>query len=216
MPLPPDYVERVYAGVPGQTDRRLLGRPFEGWSYERIRGQLGEIWYYVHTRRDMPFNTHTLVVTDDDVTGMFTFLRALSDYGCAELPSAEQIGQTWLNMASRAVRSCGGAGWADRLSTPPTCGLSVASAHRQAAPVALNGQIIAEQIGAQIFIDGWAMVAPGDPALAAIGPPGRQLSATTAWPSWRAAARRPGPRPSSSTIPAGCSTAGYRTSARTR
>ena len=30
-----------------------------------------------------------------------------------------------------------------------------------------NGRTIAEQIGAQIFIDGWAMVAPGNPALAA-------------------------------------------------
>jgi hypothetical protein len=26
---------------------------------------------------------------------------------------------------------------------------------------------VAEQIGAQIFIDGWALVAPGDPELAA-------------------------------------------------
>ena len=26
-----------------------------------------------------------------------------------------------------------------------------------------DGQVVAEQIGAQIFIDGWAMVAPGDP-----------------------------------------------------
>ena len=31
----------------------------------------------------------------------------------------------------------------------------------------MNGAIIAEQIRAQIFIDGWAIVAPGDPALAA-------------------------------------------------
>jgi hypothetical protein len=30
-----------------------------------------------------------------------------------------------------------------------------------------NGKTVAEQIGAQIFIDGWAMVAPGNPALAA-------------------------------------------------
>lgn len=29
-----------------------------------------------------------------------------------------------------------------------------------------NGHILAEQIGAQIFIDGWAMVAPGNPDLA--------------------------------------------------
>ena len=33
--------------------------------------------------------------------------------------------------------------------------------------IELNGKVVAEQIGAQIFIDGWAMVAPGDPELAA-------------------------------------------------
>src|SRR5712692_1835415 len=32
--------------------------------------------------------------------------------------------------------------------------------------IAVNGKVVAEQIGAQIFIDGWAMVAPGDPQLA--------------------------------------------------
>jgi hypothetical protein len=37
----------------------------------------------------------------------------------------------------------------------------------QSGSVALNGKVVAEQIGSQIFIDGWAMVAPGDPALAA-------------------------------------------------
>ena len=167
MPLPPDYVERVYAGVLGKLIGVYLGRPFEGWSYERIRSQLGEIWYYVHTRRDMPFNTHTLVVTDDDVTGMFTFLRALSDYGCAELPSAEQIGQTWLNyiIEGRTILWWGGLG----RSTEHTAYLRLKRGISAPASgsVALNGRIIAEQIGAQIFIDGWAMVAPGDPALAA-------------------------------------------------
>src|SRR3712207_7208670 len=33
--------------------------------------------------------------------------------------------------------------------------------------MARNSKVVAEQIGAQIFIDGWAMVAPGDPELAA-------------------------------------------------
>ena len=33
--------------------------------------------------------------------------------------------------------------------------------------ISLNGKIVAEQIGAQIFVDGWAMVAPGDPEFAA-------------------------------------------------
>jgi len=33
--------------------------------------------------------------------------------------------------------------------------------------IELNGQVVAEQIGSQIFIDGWGMVAPGDPEFAA-------------------------------------------------
>ncbi|GIS97246.1 MAG: hypothetical protein CM1200mP24_05300 [Gammaproteobacteria bacterium] len=31
----------------------------------------------------------------------------------------------------------------------------------------MNGKVVSEQIGAQIFIDGWAMVMPGDPERAA-------------------------------------------------
>ncbi|MCW3054767.1 MAG: hypothetical protein JWN14_3937, partial [Chthonomonadales bacterium] len=43
--------------------------------------------------------------------------------------------------------------------------------HGIAAPfsgsIVSNGRVVAEQIGAQIFIDAWGMVAPGDPGLAA-------------------------------------------------
>src|SRR5439155_19805248 len=37
----------------------------------------------------------------------------------------------------------------------------------ESGSITRNGKVVAEQIGAQIFIDGWGMVAPGDPALAA-------------------------------------------------
>ena len=37
----------------------------------------------------------------------------------------------------------------------------------QSGSIELNGKQVAEEIGSQIFIDGWAMVAPGNPALAA-------------------------------------------------
>jgi len=47
MPLPPDYVERVYAGVLGKIIGVYLGRPFEGWTYDQIMAKLGEITYYV-------------------------------------------------------------------------------------------------------------------------------------------------------------------------
>ena len=59
--------------------------------------------------------------------------------------------------------------------------------------IELNGKVVAEQIGSQIFIDGWAMVAPGDPALAADLARRAARSAMTArpstarrcWPPWR-------------------------------
>ena len=76
MPIPPDYEERVYAGVLG----KIIG-VYLGWPYDRIVEELGEIWYYVHQREDVPLRNHRLVVTDDDITGTFTFLRALPDYG---------------------------------------------------------------------------------------------------------------------------------------
>ena len=34
--LSADYEERVYAGVLGKIIGVYLGRPFEGWTYERI------------------------------------------------------------------------------------------------------------------------------------------------------------------------------------
>lgn len=162
MQLPHDYLERVYAGVLGKLIGVYLGRPFEGWSYERIMAELGEITYYVHEKRNVP-----LIVTDDDISGTFTFLRALEDYGYRRDLSPVQIGQTWLNyiIEERTILWWGGLG----NSTEHTAFLRL----KQGVPaplsgsIAHNGKIIAEQIGAQIFIDGWAMVAPGDPEFAA-------------------------------------------------
>jgi len=162
MPLPSDYIDRVYAGVLGKIIGVYLGRPFEGWSYERIMAELGEVWYYVHDKIGVP-----LIVTDDDISGTFTFVRALPDFGSRKDISAEQIGQTWLNylVENRTVLWWGGLG----NSTEHTAYIRLKNgipAPRSGA-IATNGKVVAEQIGAQIFIDGWAMVAPGDPALAA-------------------------------------------------
>ena len=64
-----DYEERVYAGVLGKVIAVYLGRPFEGWRYERIADELGDITYYVNDRVDLPLKNHLLVVTDDDISG---------------------------------------------------------------------------------------------------------------------------------------------------
>jgi ADP-ribosylglycohydrolase len=162
MSLPHDYLERVYAGVLGKLIGVYLGRPFEGWTHARIMETLGPIDYYVHERLGQQ-----LVVTDDDVAGTFTFLRALEDYGVTPDLSSEDIGKAWLNylIEHRSILWWGGNG----NSTEHTAWLNLKRGIPAPASgsIAINGATVAEQIGAQIFIDGWAMVAPGRPELAA-------------------------------------------------
>lgn len=162
MAIPDDYAERVYAGVLGKIIGVYLGRPFEGWTYERILSELGEINYYVHKKLNF-----SLIVTDDDISGTFTFVRALPDYGNSLELSPAQIGQTWLNyiIEHRTILSWAGLGY----STEHTAYLRLKKGIQApcSGSITLNGKLVAEQIGAQIFIDGWAMVAPGDPELAA-------------------------------------------------
>ena len=160
--LPLDYAERVYAGVLGKVIGVYLGRPFEGWLHDDILAKLGEVNYYVHDKLNAP-----LVVTDDDISGTFTFLRALEDHGFDPGLTAKQIGDTWLNylIENRTVLWWGGMG----NSTEHTAYLRLK--HGISAPesgsTALNGQVVAEQIGAQIFIDGWGLIHPNDPEQAA-------------------------------------------------
>jgi ADP-ribosylglycohydrolase len=160
--LPADYAERVYASVLGKLIGVYLGRPVEGWTYDRITAVHGEVDRYIHESRGMP-----LVVTDDDVSGTFTFLRSLPDHGNDPNLTPEQIGNTWLNylIERRTILWWGGIG----NSTEHTAYLRLKSGIP--APVSgsieLNGTTVAEQIGSQIFIDGWGMIVPGDPERAA-------------------------------------------------
>src|SRR5882757_2025355 len=160
--LPDDYLERVYSGALGKVIGVYLGRPFEGWFYDRIMRELGPIEYYVHDKLGAP-----LLVTDDDITGTFTFLRALPDYDNSAGITPAQIGQTWLNyiIEGRTILWWGGLG----NSTEHTAFLRLKDGIEapRSGSMELNGQVVAEQIGAQIFIDGWAMIAPGQPDLAA-------------------------------------------------
>lgn len=159
-PLPGDYLHRVYAGVLGKLVGVYLGRPFENWTYHEIQDKLGDIRYYVHDALNLP-----LVVIDDDVSGTFAFVRALEEHG-TELKS-EDIGKTWLNnvIEQRSVFWWGGNGISTEHTTYLNLKKGIAAPH--SGTIATNGRTLAEQIGAQIFIDGWAMVAPGNPSLAA-------------------------------------------------
>ncbi len=161
-PSHPLYAETVYAGVLGKLIGVYLGRPVENWSHERITQEFGEITYYIHeqTKRD-------LIITDDDISGTLTFLRALQDYNYDRDITPAQIGQTWLNylIEETTILWWGGLG----NSTEHTAYLRLKQGIQapQSGSAAFNGQTISEQIGAQIFIDGWGLVCPGNPGQAA-------------------------------------------------
>ena len=160
--LPSDYIERVYAGVLGKIIGVYLGRPFEGWTFDRILAELGEIRGYVHERFNAP-----LVVTDDDISGTFTFVRALEDHGYPRDLSSYQVGRTWLNytVEGRSIFWWGGLGNSAEHTAYLRLKAGIDAPHSGSS--ALNGKVISEQIGAQIFIDGFGLVAPGQPELAA-------------------------------------------------
>lgn len=62
------YREQIYAGVLGKIIGVYLGRPVEGWSYDKIRETFDEVKYYVHEKVGVP-----LIVADDDISGTFAF-----------------------------------------------------------------------------------------------------------------------------------------------
>jgi ADP-ribosylglycohydrolase len=160
--LSANYAERVYAGVLGKLIGVYVGRPVEGWSYDRITERFGEIDRYVQDPDGAP-----LVVTDDDLGGTFTFLRALPDHGNDPNLTPAQIGDAWLNyiVEGRTIIWFGGLG--DSTEHTAYFRLSNGTPAPASGSMALNGKSVSEQIGSQIFIDGWGMVAPGDPELAA-------------------------------------------------
>ncbi len=157
-----DYAARVYAGVLGKIIGVYLGRPFEQWPYEKIESTFGEVNRYVHEEVGAP-----LIVTDDDITGTFTFVRALEENGATAQITAEQIGWNWLNyiIENRTILWWGGLGYA----AEHTAFLRLKSGilAPRSGSIELNGWQVAEEIGSQIFIEGWALVAPGNPQLAA-------------------------------------------------
>lgn len=155
------YREQIYAGVLGKILGVYLGRPVEGWSYEKIKETFGEVKYYVHEKVGVP-----LIVADDDISGTFAFFRSIEDNGYNENMTAEDFGNTWLNyiIENRTILWWGGLG----RSTEHTAYLNLKNGipAPKSGSIEVNGQTLAEQIGAQIFIDAIAMACPNNPKLA--------------------------------------------------
>ena len=156
------FAEQTYAGVLGKLVGVYLGRAVEGWPYRRIQSTFGEINYYVNDKINWP-----LIVPDDDISGTFLFYRALEDNGYPTDISAKTIGDTWLNyiVEDKTVLWWGGLG----RSTEHTAFLRLkAGIHApESGSAKLNSRGLAEAIGAEIFIDTWAMSNPANPERAA-------------------------------------------------
>lgn len=155
------YEKQIYSGVLGKILGVYLGRPVEGWSYEKIRDTFGEVSYYVHDKVGVP-----LIVADDDISGTFGFFRAIADHGFNKNTTAEDFGDTWLNyiIENKTILWWGGLG----RSTEHTAFLNLKNGIKapKSGAIETNGRTLAEQIGAQIFIDAIAMACPNNPELA--------------------------------------------------
>ena len=160
--LQANYEEQVYAAVLGKVIGVYMGRPFEGQSRRDIEARFGEIDRYVAAECGVP-----LVVADDDISGTFTFVKALSDFGGdpRDVPPSF-FGETWRNylLEKRTILWWGGMS----LSTEHTAWLRLKQGvpSPESGSARLNGKVVSEQIGAQIFIDAFGMVSPGAPDLA--------------------------------------------------
>lgn len=152
----------IYAGVLGKLIGVYLGRPIEGWKYEDIRDTFGEIYYYKNHKTGAP-----LIVPDDDISGTFVFFRSLEDNRFSPEIKAWQVGDSWLNyiIENKTILWWGGLS----RSTEHTAYLRLKNGMKapKSGAIETNGQSIAEQVGAEIFIDAWAMANPGNPERAA-------------------------------------------------
>lgn len=156
-----EYYQKVYEGVLGKVIGVYLGRPFEGWLNEKIEATFGEIDRFVADEMNKP-----LVVSDDDISGTLVFFKTLVDSGRYENAEYIDFADNWLNylIEHETVLWWGGYG----VSTEHTAYINLKKGilPPESGSSAYNGKCVAEQIGAQIFIDAFGLATPGRPDLA--------------------------------------------------
>lgn len=157
-----NYRERTYAGVLGKVIGVYYGRPVEGWSYKKIRDTFNMVDHYVAEDLGIPLH-----VADDDLAGTFTFLNALEDFkGNLRKITSRDFGECWLDyiIENKTIFWWGGYG----RSTEHTAYINLRNGIKapESGSIQRNGKGVAEQIGAQIFMDAIAMLCPGDPEMA--------------------------------------------------
>ena len=157
--IPKDYDERVYAGLLGMCAGVRFGAPIEGWSHAQIEEHLGELDGF------FPIPPGTFFKPDDDTAVPLIFIRALEDYGTDLKPV--QMGHTWLNYLGDGHGTIWWGGYGRSSEHTAYDNLAHGIQAPLSGSVELNGKILSEQIGGQIFSDIWGLVIPSRPELAA-------------------------------------------------
>ncbi|WP_428770612.1 ADP-ribosylglycohydrolase family protein [Treponema sp. HNW] len=170
------YLEKIYAGFLGMNAGIRLGAPVEPtlWTRERIKEFYGTITDYVK-----PFKNFA---ADDDANGPVYFLRALEDFpecaGDGKTVSAADreaqgrsvaaaVADAWLNYTREGIGMFWWGGYG--ISTEHTAYLNLLNGicAPRSGSSEVNGKLVADQIGGQIFIDTWGLVNPSKPERAA-------------------------------------------------
>lgn len=159
--IPSNYLEKLYAGYLGMNIGIRLGAPVEPtiWTYERIKNTYGEITDYVKDFINF--------AADDDANGPYYFLRALYDDAKDRDITPNDVARAWLNYTREGIGMFWWGGYG--ISTEHTAYINLKKGvpAPQSGSIEQNGQLMAEQIGGQIFIDTWGLVNPGNPKKAA-------------------------------------------------
>ena len=149
------YSLDIYSGVLGKIIGVYLGRPVEGWSYEKIQKRFGDVKRFVH--HDLG---NEIIEPDDDISGTFGFIRNLENNNDI---TYENISDYWRNILieNKTIFWWGGL----FRSTEHTAYYRLKQGYD--APMSgsykLNGKICSTQIGSQIFIDGYGLINPNNP-----------------------------------------------------
>lgn len=159
--FPEGYVEKVYASILAMNAGIRLGAPVEAieWTSEIIQEVFGDVRDYL--------KDYTVFSADDDANGPLFFIRAIDDYAKGRPLEPEDVAKTWLNYMREGLGMIWWGG--DQISTEHTAYLNLKKGIRapKSGSIEENGEILAEQIGGQIFIDSFALIFPNNPRKAA-------------------------------------------------
>jgi ADP-ribosylglycohydrolase len=158
---PLDYEKRVYAAWLGKCIGVRFGAPLENWTYQEIRDNLGELDYYVREDRSKIFKP------DDDTSVPLIQIRALEDFDSGANLTAQECADTLLNYVGDHHGTFWWGGYG--ISSEETAYMNLMNGIPAplSGSIQMNGEILSEQIGGQIFSDIWGLLAPNQPELAA-------------------------------------------------